>query len=143
MCLEAGILLPLMDWALPKAFSSIREWWVVLISFCVSVVWHIRLWDPFLQFVPMSSLEVHRLACVSFSSFGEITTKKIALTNAAGEVLVGTLDDTCSREIVILCHGFRSSKEFFGLINVSAALCGLGLSTFRFDFSGNGESQGE
>eukprot|EP00249_Psilotum_nudum_P011407 c23154_g1_i1 orf=71-289(+) len=26
MCLEAGILLPLMDWALPKAFSSIREW---------------------------------------------------------------------------------------------------------------------
>eukprot|EP00249_Psilotum_nudum_P034370 c53344_g1_i1 orf=335-1126(-) len=77
------------------------------------------------------------------ASAGEITRKKITLTNAVGEVLVGTLDDTCSREIVILCHGFRGSKEFVGLINVSSALCGLGFSTYRFDFSGNGESQGE
>jgi hypothetical protein len=42
-----------------------------------------------------------------------------------------------------LCHGFRSSKESNTLSSLSKALVEAGMSTFRFDFQGNGESQGE
>ena len=36
--------------------------------------------------------------------------KKIIIPNNYGEKLVGTLHETGSMEIVILCHGFRSTK---------------------------------
>ncbi|VFQ83027.1 unnamed protein product [Cuscuta campestris] len=70
------------------------------------------------------------------------TPKKVIIPNRHGEKLVGLLHDTGSPDIVVLCHGFRSSKEFKIMVNISAALEKEGISAFRFDFSGNGESEG-
>lgn len=69
--------------------------------------------------------------------------QKVTIGNSAGEKMVGVLDDIGSDDLIILCHGFRSSKESATLINLASALLETGISTFRFDFSGNGESEGE
>lgn len=68
--------------------------------------------------------------------------KRVIIPNKHGEKLVGILQDSGTKEIVILCHGFRSSKESKTLVNLAAALEKAGISSFRFDFSGNGESDG-
>ena len=39
-----------------------------------------------------------------------IQQQNVIIPNNHGEKLVGTLNETGSPEIVILCHGFRSSK---------------------------------
>ncbi|KAG5112610.1 hypothetical protein AAZX31_13G088200 [Glycine max] len=67
---------------------------------------------------------------------------KVIIPNKHGEKLVGILHESGSREIVILCHGFRSSKESNSLVNLAAALENARMSSFRFDFAGNGESDG-
>jgi hypothetical protein len=72
-----------------------------------------------------------------------VVQERITLTNKHGEKLVGVLDDTGSRQLVVLCHGFQSSKESGTLVNLAAALVSEGISAFRFDFSGNGESEGQ
>lgn len=38
--------------------------------------------------------------------------EKNSIENKHGEKLVGILHDTGSKELVILCHGFRSKKVF-------------------------------
>ena len=43
---------------------------------------------------------------------------------------------------MVLCHGFKSDKNNTILKNVAAAIEKEGISSFRFDFSGNGESEG-
>ncbi|KAH0893417.1 hypothetical protein HID58_055846, partial [Brassica napus] len=68
--------------------------------------------------------------------------QRIEIPNSHNEKLVGLLHETGSKEIVILCHGFRSSKDNQIMKNVAAALEKEGISAFRFDFSGNGESEG-
>uniref|UniRef100_A0A1J3CRE9 Serine aminopeptidase S33 domain-containing protein n=2 Tax=Noccaea caerulescens TaxID=107243 RepID=A0A1J3CRE9_NOCCA len=68
--------------------------------------------------------------------------KKIVIPNSHSEKLVGLLHETGSREIVVLCHGFRSSKNHQIMNNVATAIEKEGISAFRFDFSGNGESEG-
>ncbi|EFJ10240.1 hypothetical protein SELMODRAFT_447411 [Selaginella moellendorffii] len=68
---------------------------------------------------------------------------RVVVPNFQGKKLVGILDDTGSPDLCILCHGLRSSKESTGLVVLANALAEAGLSTYRFDFSGNGESEGE
>ncbi|CAL5199489.1 unnamed protein product [Lathyrus oleraceus] len=68
--------------------------------------------------------------------------KRVVIPNKHGEKLVGILHDSGTKQIVILCHGFRSSKESNTIVNLAAALEKAGISSFRFDFSGNGESDG-
>ncbi|XP_012076945.1 uncharacterized protein LOC105637890 [Jatropha curcas] len=68
--------------------------------------------------------------------------QKFIIPNKYGEKLVGILHDTGSKEIVFLCHGFRSSKEDQTMVNLAVALENEGISAFRFDFAGNGESEG-
>ncbi|KAG0613983.1 hypothetical protein M758_6G142700 [Ceratodon purpureus] len=68
--------------------------------------------------------------------------EKVTILNSKGLNLVGELADTGSRELCILSHGFRSSREDPTLVTLSRALTGAGFSTFRFDFTGNGESEG-
>ncbi|CAM6126584.1 unnamed protein product [Calypogeia fissa] len=70
-------------------------------------------------------------------------TRKVTIVNTAGEKLAGILDDTGSKELVVLCHGFRSSKDSNTLGGIAAAILKIGISTFRFDFAGNGESEGQ
>ncbi|MED6174012.1 hypothetical protein PIB30_064925 [Stylosanthes scabra] len=68
--------------------------------------------------------------------------QRIVVPNKHGEKLVGIFHDSGSKEIVVLCHGFRSSKEATSIVNLAAALENARISSFRFDFSGNGESDG-
>ncbi|XVE54072.1 hypothetical protein DITRI_Ditri03aG0052600 [Diplodiscus trichospermus] len=71
-----------------------------------------------------------------------IEQQRVIIPNKQGEKLVGLLHETGSKEIVILCHGFRSSKDYNTMVNLAAALEKEGISVFRFDFAGNGESEG-
>ncbi|XP_028751606.1 uncharacterized protein LOC114711385 [Neltuma alba] len=68
--------------------------------------------------------------------------KKVVVANKHGEKLMGILHESGTTDIVILCHGFRSSKETEAIANLAAALENAGISSFRFDFAGNGESEG-
>ncbi|GFP93207.1 putative uncharacterized protein ydl057w [Phtheirospermum japonicum] len=68
--------------------------------------------------------------------------QKITVQNKRGEKLVGVLHETGSPKLVVLCHGFCSTKEYNMMVNLAAALENEGISAFRFDFSGNGESEG-
>eukprot|EP00250_Pteridium_aquilinum_P018150 c23969_g3_i1 orf=154-930(+) len=69
--------------------------------------------------------------------------ERIIIVNPVGEKLIGILHDTGSEDLVILCHGLNSSKDVGLLVNLANSLSQAGLSVFRFDFSGNGESEGE
>ncbi|KAG6411255.1 hypothetical protein SASPL_129333 [Salvia splendens] len=71
------------------------------------------------------------------------TQQKLSFPNKHGEKLVGILHDTGSPHLVILCHGCRSSKNDKILASIAAALEKEGISAFRLDFSGNGESEGD
>ncbi|KAE8666879.1 Detected protein of confused Function [Hibiscus syriacus] len=71
-----------------------------------------------------------------------IEQQRVIIPNKHGEKLVGLLHETESKEIVVLCHGFRSCKDYRIMVNLAAALEKEGISVFRFDFSGNGESEG-
>ncbi|RAL52873.1 hypothetical protein DM860_007641 [Cuscuta australis] len=68
--------------------------------------------------------------------------KKLVVVNTHGEKLVGTLHEVGSKEIVIVCHGFRSSKDRIPMVTLAAAFEKAGISAFRFDFAGNGGSEG-
>nr|GMD45930.1 putative esterase [Ipomoea batatas] len=68
--------------------------------------------------------------------------KKVVVVNNHGEKLVGILHETGSKELVIVCHGFKSSKDRIPMVNLAAAFEKGGISAFRFDFAGNGESEG-
>ncbi|KAI3714558.1 hypothetical protein L6452_21514 [Arctium lappa] len=68
--------------------------------------------------------------------------QRIVIRNNHGEKLVGLLHESGSTEIVILCHGFQSTKDSNTVVNLVSALEKEGISAFRFDFAGNGESEG-
>ncbi|KAE7998534.1 hypothetical protein FH972_003071 [Carpinus fangiana] len=67
-----------------------------------------------------------------------VVQQKVIIPNKYGEKLVGVLHETESSEVVILCHGFRSTKENTIVVNLAVALEKEGISAFRFDFAGNG-----
>ncbi|KAI3966816.1 hypothetical protein MKX01_006753 [Papaver californicum] len=71
-----------------------------------------------------------------------IEQQRIIIKNKFGENLVGVLHETGSTQVIILCHGFTSNRESSVKLNVADALTKEGTSVFRFDFSGNGESEG-
>ncbi|XP_057478334.1 putative uncharacterized protein YDL057W [Actinidia eriantha] len=66
----------------------------------------------------------------------------VTIQNNHGEKLVGIMHETGSTELVIICHGFKSSKDRIPMVNLAIALGKEGISAFRFDFAGNGESEG-
>ncbi|OMO67281.1 hypothetical protein CCACVL1_20640 [Corchorus capsularis] len=71
-----------------------------------------------------------------------IEQQRVIIPNKHGEKLVGLLHETGSKEIIVLCHGFRSTKADQIMVNLAVALEKEGISSFRFDFAGNGESEG-
>lgn len=92
------------------------------------------------------SLAASKMAYIAASTDGSesssFTEERIVLTNGHNEKLIGILQKTNSDDLVVLCHGFRSTKESKPISYLSDALLSQGISTFRFDFSGNGESDG-
>ncbi len=74
--------------------------------------------------------------------------EKIFIQNRTGEQLVGLAESEKSQEgkrpAVILVHGFGANKSEYGMFDdLSAALVNKGFLTYRFDFSGCGESEGD
>ncbi|KAB2080041.1 hypothetical protein ES319_A05G043100v1 [Gossypium barbadense] len=68
--------------------------------------------------------------------------RRIVIRNSHGENLVGILLETGSKDLVIICHGFQSKKERIPMVTLATTLGREGISAFRFDFAGNGESEG-
>lgn len=68
--------------------------------------------------------------------------RRIVIRNDHGENLVGILRETGSKDLVIICHGFQSKKERIPMVTLATTLGREGISAFRFDFAGNGESEG-
>jgi alpha-beta hydrolase superfamily lysophospholipase len=67
------------------------------------------------------------------------------IKNRSNELLVGVLHEPAkpSDTLVIAAHGFRCSKERPGLIkHICLGLAREGFAAYRFDFSGNGDSEG-
>ncbi|XP_042456481.1 uncharacterized protein LOC122041021 isoform X2 [Zingiber officinale] len=68
--------------------------------------------------------------------------QRFVITNNYGEKLVAVLHETGSKKLVILCHGFRATKDDQIVLNLSDAITSKDISVVRFDFSGNGDSEG-
>ncbi|CAN6974349.1 unnamed protein product [Brassica oleracea var. botrytis] len=68
--------------------------------------------------------------------------RRVVIENSHGEKLVGVLQDTGSTETVVICHGFQSSKDRIPMRTIANVFESAKITTFRFDFAGNGESQG-
>ncbi|HZX11412.1 MAG TPA: alpha/beta fold hydrolase [Acidobacteriota bacterium] len=71
--------------------------------------------------------------------------EKLFFKSSKGNKLCGILSNPTvdkDRPIIILCHGFSSSKDGRTYLGLEAILNRKGVSIFRFDFFGHGESQG-
>lgn len=68
---------------------------------------------------------------------------KIFFTDSKGTELCALLADVGKDKIAILCHGHGTSKESKSWSAIVPILNAAGVSTFRFDFLGNGESEGD
>jgi len=72
--------------------------------------------------------------------------KKVYFKTQKGIKLCGILSNPTSdkkRPIVILCHGFSTSKNSRTYVRLQEILNNHDISTFRFDFFGHGESEGK
>lgn len=58
------------------------------------------------------------------------------------EILSNPMNDVL-KPIIIPCHGFTTSKDNFTNSQLEIILNEKGISTFRFDFFGHGESEGD
>jgi pimeloyl-ACP methyl ester carboxylesterase len=74
---------------------------------------------------------------------GYVMERRIEFRNDWKERIVGVYDRRKSEELLILCHGFQSSKEHQAIVRIARQLGAKGWSTLRFDFSGHGESEGD
>lgn len=71
--------------------------------------------------------------------------KKVFFKNSKGNKLCGllTVADADKGIIAILCHGHSSGKNSKSIATLDSELVSRGVSVFRFDFYGNGESEGK
>jgi dipeptidyl aminopeptidase/acylaminoacyl peptidase len=71
---------------------------------------------------------------------------KIYFSNDSGYKLCGVISNPTGNTkipIITLCHGLTTSKDGRTCSRLEAMLNRKGMSTFRFDFFGHGESEGE
>jgi dipeptidyl aminopeptidase/acylaminoacyl peptidase len=71
---------------------------------------------------------------------------KTYFENSAGIRLCGILSNPAENKekpIIIMCHGFSTSKDGRTFVRLEEILNEQGVSTFRFDFFGHGESEGK
>lgn len=72
--------------------------------------------------------------------------EKILFKDSEGNKVVGILSNpTRSKEkpIIIMCHGSQTDKGAFHITRLEEIFNKEGISTFRFDFFGHGESDGK
>ncbi|MBU1849177.1 MAG: alpha/beta fold hydrolase, partial [Nanoarchaeota archaeon] len=71
--------------------------------------------------------------------------EKVFFKSSKGNSICGVLSNPSNKllsPIIILCHGFRSSKDSNSYKLFEEKFNAMGVSTFRFDFFGHGESSG-
>ncbi len=68
--------------------------------------------------------------------------QKIKINNSKGQKLVGLYSPNNSKKIIVICHGFKDSKDVFAVKELTKYFIKNKFSTFRFDFTGHGESEG-
>jgi pimeloyl-ACP methyl ester carboxylesterase len=72
--------------------------------------------------------------------------EKIFFDNSKGQKLCGILSNPTylkDKPIIVLCHGFSTSKDGRTYVRLEEILNNSGISTLRFDFFGHGESNGK
>jgi len=71
--------------------------------------------------------------------------QRIEFDNGRGQKLVGRLDqpDSGVATVALFAHCFTCTKNLKAIAYISRALAGEGISVFRFDFTGLGESEGD
>lgn len=72
--------------------------------------------------------------------------EKVFFENSKGNKLCGILSNPAqdkNKAIIILCHGFTTSKASKTYVGLEQLLNIAGVSTLRFDFFGHGESEGK
>ena len=72
--------------------------------------------------------------------------QKIYFPSSKGHELCGILSDPSrdkNRPLIVLCHGFTTSKDGRTYTRLEEILNRKAFSTFRFDFFGHGESDGK
>jgi hypothetical protein len=72
--------------------------------------------------------------------------EKIFFKNSKSDRLCGILSNPTKdrdKPIIILCHGFSTSKNSGTYVSLEQILNKNNISTFRFDFYGHGESEGK
>jgi pimeloyl-ACP methyl ester carboxylesterase len=71
--------------------------------------------------------------------------KKLYFLNSRKQKLCGILDEPNDKkqEIIIICHGFSSSKYGTTAKTLAQELTKRKMNSFRFDFNGCGESEGK
>lgn len=77
------------------------------------------------------------------SGASEVAEQAVTFCNHKGEKLTGILTLPDSKKSVILCHGFSSHKNGFHFQQMANVLARQGWAALRFDFSGNGDSEGQ
>ncbi|CAD7703188.1 unnamed protein product [Ostreobium quekettii] len=68
--------------------------------------------------------------------------RSVRFKNRSGESLAGILVDPGSPIAVVLAHGFTLSKDWIHYPVLAERLADRSVGSFRFDFSGHGESEG-
>ncbi|MEQ9279728.1 MAG: alpha/beta fold hydrolase [Balneola sp.] len=71
--------------------------------------------------------------------------KKIEFTGSTGENLSAKIDlpDGDTKACALFAHCFTCSKDLKAVGNITKALVEIGIATFRFDFTGLGQSEGD
>src|ERR1700733_15881602 len=68
--------------------------------------------------------------------------ERIEFTNRRGEKLVGVLHGTLNGRAIVSCHGMLSGKDGVKHMRLAKECEERGMTLFRFDFAGRGESGG-
>ncbi|MBO6571723.1 MAG: alpha/beta fold hydrolase [Balneola sp.] len=71
--------------------------------------------------------------------------KKVEFTGSTGESLSAKIDlpDRDTKACALFAHCFTCSKDLKAVGNITKALADIGIATFRFDFTGLGQSEGD
>ncbi len=71
--------------------------------------------------------------------------KKVEFTGSTGESLSAKIDtpDGEPKAYALFAHCFTCSKDLKAVGNITKALAEIGIATFRFDFTGLGQSEGD
>jgi pimeloyl-ACP methyl ester carboxylesterase len=72
--------------------------------------------------------------------------QKVHFPSSKGHQLYGVLSDPLGdvyRPMIVLCHGLSTSKDGRTCVRLEEIFNRNGFSTFRFDFFGHGESEGD